>query len=72
MFLIKTFSARGRQPVSIQVINVDMMRDPRFPELFRWSYAVLLTLQHKNSSKNFPSKNDEFLGIGLFIVKLQT
>ena len=33
MFFIKTFRARQRQPVSIHQINVDMMCDPRFPEL---------------------------------------
>ena len=33
MFLVKTFRARQKQPVSIHLINVDMMRDPRFPTL---------------------------------------
>ena len=33
MFLVKTFRARQRQPVSMRLINVDMMRDPRFPGL---------------------------------------
>ena len=30
MFLVKTFRARQRQPVSIRLINVDMMRFPGF------------------------------------------
>ena len=33
MLLVKTFRARQRRPLSIRLINVDMMRDPRFPEL---------------------------------------
>ena len=33
MFLVKTFRARQKQPVSIPLIHIDMMRDPRFPEL---------------------------------------
>ena len=33
IFLLKTFRARQRQSVSIRLINVDMMREPRFPGL---------------------------------------
>ena len=33
MLSVKTLRARYRQPVSISLINVDRMRDPRFPEL---------------------------------------
>ena len=33
MFLVKTFRARQRQPVSIHLINADMIRDSYFPEL---------------------------------------
>ena len=33
MFLVKTFRARQKQPVSMHLINVDMMRDSGFPEL---------------------------------------
>ena len=33
MFFVKTLRKCQRQPVSISLINVDMMRDQRFPEL---------------------------------------
>ena len=33
MLFNKTYRARQRQPVSIRLIDVDMMHDPRFPEI---------------------------------------
>ena len=33
MLFVKAFRARQRQPVSILLTNVDMMRDQRLPEL---------------------------------------
>ena len=41
MFFVTTFRARQRQPVLIHLINVDMMRDPRFPELCSIAYLTL-------------------------------
>ena len=70
MFLVKIFRARQRQPVSIHLINADMIRESYFPELCL--DGVMQYCLPYNMKTLISQVKRQIPGNGLFIVILQT